>query len=429
MSVIEEKYHYILSPSGFKRWSTCHASPGFIAKHNLISKVNKYSAEGTVAHEIHEKCLSGVKYVEFVADEAPRAETYIGQKFTSSGFTFKVDDEMAEAVQSSLDEVKRLVVFGPDDMGDFDHVEINVEQRSDLKYLKIPGLGGGTCDLSLTYYFKGEIVGLVVYDYKHGKGIAVDVEENGQALCYAVGVMNKVGVLDEIPVTIVIAQPRAFHRDGSFRAWHTDSTSIDNWTESELIPNAKATNDRNAKFTPSEDACRYCPGASLCSALYDSVQTQAVVEFKDASQLPAPSTLSIEQKVKLLENKKLLNAFIDNVEESVFEEIQSGSKDYEGKLKIVLGRTSRKYKSDADDRKTSPVFKLFKPSEVIEEKLITLTKLEKLAKSELGKDGAKELMDKLTFKPDAKEVLALASDKRTAIELGGEFKDLIKTEK
>ena len=93
---IEEKTHARLSPSASKRWLTCPGSVRLIESLDLPETFNRYAAEGTVAHEIHELALlaKGV------------AADHIGKKMTVDGFKFTVNDNMADAVQTSLDYVR-----------------------------------------------------------------------------------------------------------------------------------------------------------------------------------------------------------------------------------------------------------------------------------------------------------------------------------
>ncbi len=201
--------HARLSPSSWKQWGTCPGSIALIEALGIPDKPSKYAAEGTVAHEVHEQCLLHNK----------DAKDYLGETLESDGFSFKVNQNMVEAVQTSLDYIRTRI----QEAEDFGYeVEMMVEIRSSLKHLGIKGLDGGTADVVLIFRLDGVITEVEIIDYKHGQGVAVEVKDNGQALCYITGVValpifNGCGIHEGIKITI--SQPRAHHPDGRIRSW------------------------------------------------------------------------------------------------------------------------------------------------------------------------------------------------------------------
>jgi len=159
--VIEDKTHARLSPSASKRWMVCPGSVRLIESLDLPETFNRYAAEGTVAHEIHELALlaKGV------------AADHIGKKMTVDGFEFTVNEEMSDTVQVSLDYVQERI---DEHEGWGYRVELKVEVRASLKPLGIPGLDGGTSDVVLLVWDGDTLVEIEVIDYKHGQGVAVE---------------------------------------------------------------------------------------------------------------------------------------------------------------------------------------------------------------------------------------------------------------
>lgn len=415
--VIQEKEHARLSPSSADRWMVCPGSLALEESLKIKDKPNKYAAEGTVAHEVHEKALLGKQ----------RAEEYIGQTFEADGFKFKVNQEMADAVQESLDYILERI----SDAVDFGYrVEILVEVRCSLKHLGIPGLDGGTSDVVLIFWDDTDIAcEIEIIDYKHGQGVAVEVVDNRQALCYANGVialpeLNGYGFNEGIRITI--SQPRAHHPDGRIRSWTVDKDHLLNWEDDELIPKAKATHEKNAPLVPSDKGCRFCRAAGSCEALYNKTQEIAIADFKDDS-FPDPKVMTAEQKMVVMEHAVMIKAFIVAVEAQVQHEVDEGSNDYESAFKLVRKTTQRKLTDKAFDELDSPLLDYLSEDDMYEKKPKGLGAIEKALKATGKKPKeVKEIMSEVTIKPEGGLVIAPLSDKRVAVQpaLTGDFANL-----
>lgn len=402
--LVEEKQHARLSPSAAKRWMTCPGSIKAIEKLNIQDKPSRFAAEGTVAHEVHELCL--------VKNQV--AKDYFGKTITADGMKFKVNQDMVDAVQISLDYIQDRI-----DMAELEglRVEVQVEVRSSLEYLGIPGLDGGTSDVVLLFWDGDELVGIEVFDYKHGAGVAVECIDNPQAMCYGLGICAKYQAKAELPVRITISQPRAHHPDGRIRYWETTAAYLFDWQDEELVPCAKATLEEDAKFQPSDDGCRFCPLAGNCPALYKRSQEVAMIDFdecEDDVQLPDVETLTAEQKQFIMDHAGTIRSFIVAVENQVKQEVDQGSQEYEGRYKLVRKTTRRKFAEDALDELTSPLLDHLDHTDVYEEKSRSMTEIERRLKKAIGNKMAKEVMDEITIKPEGELVIAPISDKRKA---------------
>lgn len=402
--LVEEKQHARLSPSAAKRWMTCPGSIKAIERLNIQDKPSRFAAEGTVAHEVHELCL--------VKNQV--AKDYFGKTITADGMKFKVNQDMVDAVQMSLDYIQDRI-----DMAELEglRVEVQVEVRSSLEYLGIPGLDGGTSDVVLLFWDGDDLVGIEVFDYKHGAGVAVECIDNPQAMCYGLGICAKYQAKAELPVRITISQPRAHHPDGRIRHWDTTAEHLMDWQDEELVPCAKATLEEDAEFQPSDDGCRFCPLAGNCPALYKRSQEVAMIDFdecEDDVQLPDVETLTAEQKQFVMDHAGTIRSFIVAVENQVKQEVDQGSQEYEGRYKLVRKTTRRKFSEDALDELTSPLLDHLAHEDVYEDKSRSMTEIERRLKKAIGAKAAKEVMDEITIKPEGELVIAPISDKRKA---------------
>lgn len=402
--LVEEKQHARLSPSASKRWMTCPGSIGMTEKLNIQDKPSRFAAEGTVAHEVHELCLV----------KNHQAKDYFGKTIEADGFKFKVNQDMVDAVQMSLDYIQDRI-----DMAELEglRVEVQVEVRSSLKYLDIPGLDGGTSDVVLLFWDGDELVGIEIFDYKHGAGVAVECIDNPQAMSYALGIIVKYKAEKSLPVRVTISQPRAHHPDGRIRYWEVEAKYILNWQDNDLVPKAKATLEPDAKLVPSDDGCRFCPVAGQCPRLFERTQEVAMLDFADSDdepQLPDVETLTAEQKRFVMDHAAMLRSFIVAVENQVKHEVDHGSQDYEGHYKLVRKTTRRKFIEDALDELTSPLLDHLEHGDVYEEKSRSMTEIERRLKKAIGAKHAKEVMDEVTTKPEGELVIAPQSDKRKA---------------
>jgi len=402
--VIEDKTHARLSPSASKRWMVCPGSVRLIESLDLPETFNRYAAEGTVAHEIHELALL-VKGV---------AADHIGKKMTVDGFEFTVNEEMSDTVQVSLDYVQERI---DEHEGWGYRVELKVEVRASLKPLGIPGLDGGTSDVVLLVWDGDTLVEIEVIDYKHGQGVAVEPEHNNQALCYALGVAleESTHITDQTNVRITITQPRAVHMRGPIRTWETNAVDLNNWQVNELVPKANRTLDPDAEFVPSDDGCRFCPAAGQCSALYSKTQDIAIADFAEET-FPDPAVMSSEQKRIVLDHADMLRNFVIAVENQVKLEMDHGSKDYEGGYKLVYKTTHRKLTEDAKDPDFSPLLDYIQLTDLYESELKTLGEIEKALKKTMKPKQVKELMETLTERPEPGMVVAPLKDNRKTVQ-------------
>lgn len=398
--------HARLSPSAAKRWMTCPGSVKLIESLNLPYTTSRFAAEGTVAHEICEECLL----------ENKEPSEYLGKKRKADGFTFTVNQDMVDACEVYVDYIRDYII-GADQQADC-RVEMQIEVRCCLKSLEVPGMDGGTSDCIL---INEEHQVVSVIDYKHGAGVAVGVHDNPQAMSYGLGALIALGVKEhsDWKVELTIVQPRAHHHDGPIRSEIYSANEIFEWAQTELIPKGLQCSEDDAKLVPSDDACRFCDAKAECPALYKKSQEVAMLDFEDLedeTSLPDVTTLTTEQKSKVMEHANMLRAFIVSIENQIKLEMDSGSQEYEDKFKLVRKTTRRKFTEEAFDKDFSPLLDHLEEDEMFVEKPKSLTEIEKNLKKKYGAKLAAEILDEVVTKPVGDTVVAPLTDRRKAVE-------------
>ncbi|OYD80961.1 DUF2800 domain-containing protein [Azospirillum brasilense] len=403
--------HATLGASGAYRWMAC---PGSVAlSHGIPNTSSQYAAEGTAAHEALELCLSGGH------DAIEMTGRHFG-KCTEFPEGFEVDEEMAEAVQTAIDWVR-----GNMEPGDV----LYLERRFDLTPLAHarPALAAadvamfGTCDILI---WKPELKWLYVADYKHGKGVPVEVRGNTQLRYYALGALETLageGVQPEY-VHLYVVQPRAFHKDGKIRRERVDVLDLVEWS-SDLLDAAEATTIQTPKLAAGGH-CGFCPAAHLCPELEHQSKALAVDEFEELSvdaepTVPDPSALSPERLAFVLDRADILETWLKAVRAHAFGLLNSGGAVPGYKLVQGLGR--RKWADEVEAAIVLDELGLA-DDEYAPRKVISPAEAEKAVGAKLKAQGikgfAKEAKSKLaglTITPRAAPTLARDEDPRQAI--------------
>jgi hypothetical protein len=190
-----------------------------------------FRLEGTQAHTLAEQCLKH----DF--------DTWQGGSLGLSMFSAN----MMEAVQVYLDYVRSRPGWA------LAELKLHRPEFHDLAY--------GTADAVCLDPGHLEII-----DYKHGAGLAVEVEENPQGMYYAGMVIDELGHAwtDDEEIKITIVQPRKPHSDGPIRTWITTVGHLRRWMVEVLRP-AMVQTSVDAFLSPG-DHCRFCPAKLVCPA-------------------------------------------------------------------------------------------------------------------------------------------------------------------
>jgi len=362
--------HSRIGASSMTRWSNC---PGSVRlSEGLTGTTSKYAEEGTRAHEAAAMVLE------------------------KNAWPNNIPIDMVEAVKVYI-ECIRKDQSGFLNKGHLEDIRL-VEFTFDLSHIH-PDLFG-TADY---VYYNSSTKLLRVYDYKHGKGIPVEVENNQQLKYYGLGALFEVSRLLGIhpeEIEVVIVQPRCAHTDGAVRRWRITPVELLVDFTYELTNAAYATDKPNAKFNPGE-WCRFCPAAGICTEIKHKAQAMAKQDF--APDLPyQPQELS-----EVLAALPAIEAWAKGVREFAYKEMQAGN-EIPG-FKLVPKRASRVWDRPAGEIAETLVDIMGLSLEDIYEpaKLKTAPALEKLLDKE-----QKKTLGALYSSVSSGDTLAPDSDKR-----------------
>jgi hypothetical protein len=241
--------HGELGASSSARWMQCPGSVPLSRPHE--GRTSGYAAEGIVAHSIAEAALSGA------------SRPAVGEVLKADGRDIVVTHEMEDAIDVYLDVVTRLR-----NQSDWHAFEQRVVIRSAL-----PAECFGTADFAA-------LVGktLHIVDFKFGKGVIVEVEDNSQALFYALAAYETFeGIADTVQeIRLVIVQPRI---DGArVKEWTIDLIDLLIWRDSRLLPavGRVVEGDNSLQDGP---WCRFCPALAYCPLKHRIAQEAARAAF------------------------------------------------------------------------------------------------------------------------------------------------------
>lgn len=316
--VIEPSEHAKLSASSAERWLSC---PGSVALSEGLPNVSSsYAAQGTAAHYIA---------AEEQRSQRLAAQRWLGKTALVEGHEVALDEDLADAVQEFLD-----YIVANEKPGD----EWFVEQSfTDAMKRLHPQLGGST---DRVMWRASERL-LRVYDYKHGAGVPVEVDDNKQLRYYALGALLANSQWNAEDVELVIAQPRCEHEAGRIRSWRFKAFDLVEYA-ADLIEGAKRTEEFGADLVPSKKACKFCPAASAnkCPAVEKATHALIAADFTTV----APERYSPEQIAEFLRMAPLVEARISAVREFAYQRACAGD-NFPG-WKLVEKRATRKWKDE-----------------------------------------------------------------------------------
>ena len=312
----------------------------------------------------------------------------------------EVTTEMANAVEVAVDYIRNV-------MSKMKKPVLLPEHEVWIHALDFRGgKGHGTLDIYL--YDDREVH---VMDYKHGRGIPVEVEDNDQAKLYSVGVLDKKHSGKKFFNHIL--QPRSPHPDGPCRCVELKVKDLIAY-EHDVAMKVLTYDTKTAKYCPG-DHCKYCP-KNPCPALADYAAKSAGMDFEsfiDGEEKPEatkPGELSTKQLSTAMSRVDILRMFIKAVEDQVFGRLVKGDKDIQKFYKLVEGKANRTWRDEDDVIKAFKKLGL-KPDQYAPRKLVGIGDGESL----IPKDKREKLMTKLAHKPTGKTVIAPINDPRKPI--------------
>lgn len=387
--------HAKLSPSSADRWISCPASIRMTEEHTTPGddRGSAYAQEGTLAHSLAEieagHTFGLISRGQYLSKRKIWRAEFDAEQYPEGTF-----EEMSQ-------HVRAYIAFLAQRLRRFPNSRILLEQKLDTG---IPE-SWGTSDAVIYSPMHVEIV-----DLKYGQGVRVAAEKNSQLRCYGCGALDYYGdILGDTEIVIMtVFQPRMDNYDSEeltadeLRAWRTDVA----------IPAALETKDPNARFGPSEKACRWCPVAAICRVRAETAVMEEFGPIDELGQdiLPLPEVLTDDELGVILHKLPMLVDWAKAVEAYAKDRVYSKNEPIPG-WKIVMSGGRRNF-VDQEAALDALIEEGYGYSDIAEVKIKGIGVLEKL----LG--GKKKFDDKLGHfmeKGPGKPSLVPESDKRPAV--------------
>ena len=401
--------HSKLSASAAKRWLAC---PGSITlSDGKPDNTSEYAAWGSVAHKVADKCL--------VLGEP--ASEFLGAKFDQDGYTFTVDDEMVECVQTYLDNLAEMTAGA-----DLFESETRTNYAAWLQVDQ--DLAWGTADATAVLGTE-----LQVHDLKTGRGVEVDAVGNEQMMLYAGGKLAEMEALgvDIETVRLVIHQPRVRKAPSE---WSLTREELVTWLTSTARSGAasvlvaqetRGTSQWYETFLRPGDHCRWCRAKATCPTLRADVTATVSdtvpatpEDFADITPTIAPPVDSGHDEASwlavCLSRVDLIEDWCKTVRAEALRRLSDGQP-VPG-FKLVAGkRGNRQWADPAEAEKVLREQFRLPIEKAYDLKLISPTSAEKLAKAgDIGPRQWAKVIPLIVQKDGAPSV-APAADSRPAI--------------
>lgn len=357
--------HARLSASASHRWMNC--PPSALLCEAVPDETSDYAKEGTCAHSLCE-----FKLRRALGQQA--ADPTEDLDFFSSEMD-ECSDEYVAFIIEALEEERKA---GRNPL-------VLIEQRLDFSSYVPEGFGTGDAQIITD----GR---LHIIDFKYGKGVLVEAQENSQMMLYALGACEMLGSLYEIDeITMTIFQPRL----GNISSWSMTNSELYSWANLTLAPAAKMAINGEGELKAGP-WCRFCKVKASCRKRAEESMALASYEFRE------PPILTDEEIAIILAKIDELVSWADDVRQFALSEALKGKR-IDG-FKLVEGRSIRRY---SDEAKAAEAVSLagFDPYERSVKGITAMTAL-------LGKARFNEMLGALVVKPQGKPTLVPEADKR-----------------
>lgn len=381
--------HAIYSPSSAYRNMHCKGAIALCKVHGVVGKTSAHSEQGDVAHDFNKQALTTI------------------HSMREYDFNLIPDKEMREHVInycSFIGEINKQ--FRKSHSGVVHYIEQKVKYDDDF---------WGTADYVLTgFNKKTHLSEAIICDFKYGKGVVVDAEENEQLLSYAICLQHTLGTLFD-KVHCFIFQPRTPGKE--FTRWSVTQEVLSAATK-ELVKNkeeclAIMNTALAVQAEPTDlvvgEWCRFCPGKQhrVCKAFMADANSTRLKILSTVPEIPKVESLTLEQKVEIFKRRKVLKSIIDDVCEDLIQIATKGTPIPDHK--IVEGQRRRSWIKDV--KKVAVELKKLGVDKPVKESIIGIGEVEK----QIGEGKISELV---TLSP-LKYQLVPVDDKRAPIQVVG----------
>lgn len=350
--------HARYSASAAQRWLNCGLSVRLSAGKD---DAGREAREGTLAHALLEAAMrDGL-------DKAIRQTRF--QPEDDEPDDVAVTDEMIDAVAMAVDWLDDLIGRHP---AAFYETELALDA---LK--SVHPLTGGTADFVLV-----DPVHRVIHvvDFKYGKGHVVDVQDNVQALTYAVGCLFRFNNYGIKTVSLTIIQPRAPHQDGQIRTWETSVADL--YDHAAEMKSAIDRAESGAAKAVAGPWCKggFCAVRGQCAAYRDYSLELAKAEFADddgdlAVQVPQLRHMSPAEMASVLAAADIVFDWVKQVQAYCHDQAMAGKVPVGFKL---VPRRGRRYFLDDPDEVRDLADAYFDRDQYEPRKLLTVAQMEAL---------------------------------------------------
>ena len=360
--------HSLLSASSSHRWLHCPPSARLCEGYD--DKGSNFAAEGTDAHALCEYKLRAALGME-AKDPTEDLSWYDAEmEESANGYAAFVMELVEEAKKNCSDPV------------------VLIEQRLDYSRYVAEGFGTGDCVIIADGT-------LHIVDFKYGRGILVEAEDNPQMMLYALGALELFDCLYDIDtVSITIFQPRR----GNVSTYTLPKADLYEWADTVLAPAAELAWSGEGEYHCGE-WCQFCKAKADCRKRANANMELAKYEFKQ------PPLLTDEEVEEILGRIDELIAWASDIRDYALQ-AAIGGKHWTG-YKLVEGRSNRKY---TDERAVVAAVRAagYDP---YEHKVLGVTAMTTM----LGKKQFNDILGGLVTKPQGKPTLVPDSDKRPAM--------------
>ena len=361
--------HALLSASSSHRWLNCPPSARLCEGYD--DKGSNFAAEGSDAHSLCEYKLR--KALGMEAKDPTEDLTWYDAEMeeSASGYVAFVMELVAEAKKTCSDPV------------------VLIEQRLDYSKYVQSGFGTGDCVLIADGT-------LHIVDFKYGRGVLVEAEDNPQMKLYALGALEIFDCLYDIDtVSMTIYQPRR----ANVSTFTLTRQELLDWAETVLVPTAELAYAGNGEYHCGE-WCLFCKAKADCRERARANMELARYEFRQ------PPLLTDEEVEEILGKLDSLMDWASDIKDYALQAAISG-KHWSG-YKLVEGRANRRY---TDENAVVAAVKAAGYDPYDEPKLLGVTAMTTL----LGRKQFNDILGGLITKPQGKPTLVPESDKRPAM--------------